>query len=730
MSLRFDAINKVANEKSSSLNVTAPKITSIFGENVFTIKTARAFLSDDAYKSLVTSIKGGKKIDRSVAGSIANGLRAWAEGKGVTHFTHWFQPLTGTTAEKHDSFFTLKSDGTAIEEFDGAALIQQEPDASSFPNGGIRATFEARGYTAWDPSSPPFIIEIGHGKTLCIPTIFVSYTGESLDYKAPLLKALEALNKSAVDVANYFDKNVTKITATLGWEQEYFVIDEGLANARPDLIQAGRTVFGAAPAKGQQLEDHYFGSIPERVYAFMRDYESESYKLGIPLRTRHNEVAPAQFECAPIFEEVNIAVDHNILLMDIMTRVAKRHHLRVLLHEKPFAGINGSGKHNNWSMATDTGVNLLAPGKTPKTNLMFLTFFVNTIKAVHDYADILRASIASAGNDHRLGANEAPPAIISVFVGQYLAKVLADIETRVGDKFDEQDEAILKLDLHRSIPELLLDNTDRNRTSPFAFTGNKFEFRAVGSTANCANPMITLNTILAATLKQFKKDVDGLIEKGDKKEIAIMHVIQKYIVESKPVLFEGDGYSAEWAKEAERRGLPNIKTTPLAFDALTTDKAKHLFESNGIYNHIELEARHEIELENYLKKVQIEGRIIGDLALNHILPAAIKYQNSILANVNGLKAAGLPETAYASQLTILKQVSEHIQVIHTKVHAMVEARKIANNIESTRSKAIAYESQVKAAFFDEIRYHVDKLESLVDDEIWTLPKYREMLFLR
>jgi glutamine synthetase len=730
MSLRFEAINKVANERSTSLNVTSPKITSIFGESVFTIKTAREFLSDDAYKSLVTSIKGGKKIDRANAGGIANGMRAWAEAKGVTHFTHWFQPLTGTTAEKHDSFFTLKSDGTAIEEFDGAALIQQEPDASSFPNGGIRATFEARGYTAWDPSSPPFIIEIGHGKTLCIPTIFVSYTGESLDYKAPLLKALEALNKSAVDVANYFDKNVTKITATLGWEQEYFVIDEGLANARPDLIQAGRTVFGAAPAKGQQLEDHYFGSIPERVYAFMRDYESEAYKLGIPLRTRHNEVAPAQFECAPIFEEVNIAVDHNILLMDIMTRVAKRHHLRVLLHEKPFAGINGSGKHNNWSMATDTGVNLLAPGKTPKTNLMFLTFFVNTIKAVHDYADILRASIASAGNDHRLGANEAPPAIISVFVGQYLAKVLADIETRVGDKFDEQDEAILKLDLHRSIPELLLDNTDRNRTSPFAFTGNKFEFRAVGSTANCANPMITLNTILAATLKQFKKDVDGLIEKGDKKEIAIMHVIQKYIVESKTVLFEGDGYSAEWAKEAERRGLPNIKTTPLAFDALTTDKAKHLFESNGIYNHIELEARHEIELENYLKKVQIEGRIIGDLALNHILPAAIKYQNSVLANVNGLKAAGLPESAYASQLTILKQVSEHIQVIHTKVHAMVEARKIANNIESTRTKAIAYESQVKAAYFDEIRYHVDKLESLVDDEIWTLPKYREMLFLR
>lgn len=730
MSLRFQAIGSLKAESGAGSSIGSSKITSIFGENVFTVKTAREFLSDEAYKSLITSIKGGKKIDRSAAGTIANGMRAWAEAKGVTHFTHWFQPLTGTTAEKHDSFFTLKSDGTAIEEFDGAALIQQEPDASSFPNGGIRATFEARGYTAWDPSSPAFIIEIGYGKTLCIPTIFVSYTGESLDYKAPLLKALEALNKSAVEVANYFDKNVTKITATLGWEQEYFVIDEGLANCRPDLVQAGRTLFGAAPAKGQQLEDHYFGSIPERVYAFMRDYETEAYKLGIPLRTRHNEVAPAQFECAPIFEEVNIAVDHNTLLMDVMSRVAKRHGLRVLLHEKPFAGINGSGKHNNWSMATDTGVNLLAPGKTPKTNLMFLTFFVNTIKAVHDYSDVLRASIASAGNDHRLGANEAPPAIISVFVGQYLAKVLSDIESRVGDKFDEQDEAILKLDLHRSIPELLLDNTDRNRTSPFAFTGNKFEFRAVGSTANCANPMIALNTIMAATLKQFKKDVDTLIEKGDKKEIAIMHVIQRYIVESKTVLFEGDGYSAEWAKEAERRGLPNIKTTPLAFDALATDKAKNLFESNGIYNHIELEARHEIELENYVKKVQIEGRVMGDLALNHILPAAIKYQNDLLKNINGLKEAGLPEAAYASQLSILKQVSEHIQVIHEKVHAMVEARKIANNIENTRTKAIAYESQVKAAYFDTIRYHVDKLEALVDDEIWTLPKYREMLFLR
>ena len=728
MSLRFDAIRDLKNNNTTI--AASAKITGIFNSSVFTLKTAREYLTDESYKSLVTSIRGGKKIDRSMANQIAIGIKAWAESKGVTHYTHWFQPLTGTTAEKHDSFFTLKGDGTAIEEFDGAALIQQEPDASSFPSGGLRATFEARGYTAWDPSSPAFIIEIGQGKTLCIPTLFVAYTGESLDYKAPLLKAVEAINKAAIDVCHYFDKNVTKVTPTLGWEQEYFVIDEAIANARPDLVQCGRTVYGASPAKGQQLEDHYFGSIPERVYAFMRDFEQESYKLGIPLRTRHNEVAPAQFECAPIFEEVNIAVDHNTLLMDIMNRVAKRHKLVVLFHEKPFAGINGSGKHNNWSLATDTGVNLLAPGKTPKTNLMFLTFFVNTIKAVHDYADILRAAIASAPNDHRLGANEAPPAIISVFVGQYLAKVLEDIETRVGSKFDEQDEAILKLDLHRSIPELLLDNTDRNRTSPFAFTGNKFEFRAVGSSANCAISMTVLNTIMADTLKKFKSDVDGLVEKGDKKEIAIMQVIQKYIVESKAVLFEGDGYSEQWHQEAERRGLPNLKTTPVALDAMVTKKAKDLFERNHVYTHTELEARHEIELEKYIKKVQIEARIMGDLAINHILPAAITYQNKLSSNINGLKAAGLGADTYASQTDLLQQVSKHIQVIYTQVNAMVEARKVANNIEDTRKKAIAYEADVKSAFFDEIRYHVDKLEHLVDDDKWTLPKYREMLFLR
>ena len=550
-----------------------------------------------------------------------------------------------------------------------------------------------------------------------------------LDAKTPLLKALVALDKAAIDVCQYFDKNITAVTPTLGWEQEYFVVDAGLANARPDIVMTGRTVFGHAPAKGQQLEDHYFGSIPERIYAFMRDYEEEAYKLGIPLRTRHNEVAPSQFECAPVFEEVNLAVDHNTLLMDVMTRVAKRHNLMVLLHEKPFAGINGSGKHNNWSMATNTGVNLLSPGKTPKTNLMFLTFFVNTIKAVHDNADLLRASIASAGNDHRLGANEAPPAIISIFIGKYLTDVLSQIEKRVGDKFDEQDEAILKLDIHKSIPELLLDNTDRNRTSPFAFTGNKFEFRAVGSATNCAQPMTVLNTILGETLAQFKVDVDALIDSGEKKEVAIMQIIQKYIVESKSVLFEGNNYSEEWEKEAEKRGLPNVKTTPLALDAFVTDKAKKLFEHHNIYTHSELEARHEIMLENYVKKVQIEARVIGDLASTYILPAAIKYQNVLIQNIQGLKDVGMDESGYANQKHIATNISRHISEISSSVEAMIEARKAANKIEDSREKAIAYCDTVKS-YFDKIRYHVDKLELLVDDEYWELPKYREMLFLR
>ncbi len=729
-SLRFKALDNLSNGLPKTKVEASKKITDIFNENVFTLDVARKFLSDEAYKSLLASTRGHKKIDRNMGARIANGMRVWAEGKGVTHFTHWFQPLTGLSAEKHDSFFTLKSDGTPLEEFEAGALIQQEPDASSFPSGGLRATFEARGYTAWDPSSPPFIMEIGNGRTLCIPTIFVSYTGESLDTKTPLLKALVALDKAATDVCQYFDKNVTRVTATLGWEQEYFVIDAGLANTRPDLVLTGRTVYGHAPAKGQQLDDHYFGAIPERIYAFMRDFEQESYKLGIPIRTRHNEVAPAQFECAPIFEETNLAVDHNTLLMDVMDRVAKRHGLKCLLHEKPFAGINGSGKHNNWSLATDTGVNLLGPGKTPKTNLMFLTFFVNAIKAVHDYADLLRASIASAGNDHRLGANEAPPAIISIFIGKYLTEALNEIEARVGDKFDEQDEAMLKLDIHKSIPELMLDNTDRNRTSPFAFTGNKFEFRAVGSSANCANSMTALNTIMADTLKSFKADVDGLIEKGEKKEVAIMQVIQKYIVESKSVLFEGDGYSEAWEKEAKKRGLPNVKTTPLALDAYVTNKNKKLFESNEIYSHAELEARHEIMLESYIKKVQIEARVMGDMATTFILPSAIKYQNLLIKNIVGLKEAGLPAKSYANQKQVLTAISEHINVVSDNVEKMIEERKKANEIKDTRKMAIAYCDNVKGKYFDIIRYHVDKLELLVDDSFWTLPKYRELLFLR
>ena len=730
ISIRANAVKNLGLAKDPIKVDNASKITGIFNENVFTLGAARQYLSDDAYKSLLASTRGGKKIDRAMGNQIANGLRAWAESKGVTHFTHWFQPLTGLSAEKHDSFFTLKGDGTPIEEFEGAALIQQEPDASSFPNGGLRATFEARGYTAWDPSSPAFIMEIGDGKTLCIPTIFVSYTGESLDTKTPLLKALVALDKAAVDVCQYFDKNVSKVTATLGWEQEYFVVDAGLANARPDLLLSGRTVFGHAPAKGQQLDDHYFGAIPERIYAFMLDFEKESYKLGIPIRTRHNEVAPCQFECAPIFEETNLAVDHNTLLMDIMLRVARRHNLMVLLHEKPFAGINGSGKHNNWSMSTDTGVNLLAPGKTPKTNLMFLTFFVNTIKAVNDYASLIRASIASAGNDHRLGANEAPPAIISIFIGKFLTDVLKQIEERVSGDFDEQDEAILKLDIHKSIPELMLDNTDRNRTSPFAFTGNKFEFRAVGSSANCAVPMTTLNTVMAETLKAFKTDVDALIEKGEKKEVALLQIIRKYIVDSKKVLFEGDGYSEEWAAEAEKRGLENVKTTPLALNAYVTDTAKKLFSGNNIYTHLELEARHEIMLEEYVKKVQIEARVMGDLVSTHILPAAVKYQNVLLENITGLKAAGLAESSYANQLQIVQKLSEHINIISDKTEAMINARKKANELTHSKEKAVAYCDDVKGNHFDVIRYNVDKLELMVDDSYWTLPKYREILFLR
>ncbi|MEZ5017905.1 MAG: glutamine synthetase III [Flavipsychrobacter sp.] len=728
-SLRYLALQDLAREERKIKDYSGKRITSMFGSHVFTDHSMREYLSDEAYKSLKASIDAGERLDRKMADQVAAGMKAWAENMGVTHFTHWFQPLTGTTAEKHDSFFTIKSDGTAIEIFDGDALIQQEPDASSFPNGGIRATFEARGYTAWDPSSPAFILESGKGKTLCIPTIFIAYNGESLDHKAPLIKSIHALNSAAVDVCHYFDKNVSKVTATLGWEQEYFVIDEVMANARPDLVMTGRTLVGHAPAKGQQLDDHYFGTIPERVYAYMQDFEQEAYKLGIPLRTRHNEVAPGQFECAPIFEEVNIAVDHNSLLMDLMNKVAKRHKLQVLLHEKPFAGVNGSGKHNNWSLATDTGVNLLSPGKTPRTNLMFLTFFVNIIKAVHEHADLLRATIASAGNDHRLGANEAPPAIISVYIGKYLTEVLNEIEERVKDKFNEQDEVILKLDIHKQIPELLMDNTDRNRTSPFAFTGNKFEFRAVGSAANCAGPMVILNTIMADSLKKFKSEVDALIEKGDKKDIAIIQVLRKYISESKAIRFEGDNYSEAWAEEAAKRGLSNMKTTPEALQSYITDKAKQLFIDNSIFTDRELEARVEIMLEEYVKKVQIEARMMGYIATNHVVPAAVNYMNTLIENVKGLKDLGIVESNYEAQLNIINVIGMHIQNINRNVEAMIAARKLANNEEDSHKRATMYCNDVKT-LFDTIRYHIDKLELIVDDKLWPLPKYRELLFLR
>jgi glutamine synthetase len=727
--LRLQAINDINTGEKDIRGYESTKVTEFFGTNVFSDKTQRDYLSEEAFYSLRESVQSGKKVDRGMADQISSAMKAWAMDKGATHFTHWFQPLTGATAEKHDSFFTLKPDGSALEIFDGDALIQQEPDASSFPNGGIRATFEARGYTAWDPTSPAFIMEMAHGKTLCIPTIFIAYSGESLDSKTPLLKALDKVNHAAVDVCKYFDKNVNRVTASLGWEQEYFVVDEALANARPDLVSCGRFLLGHAPAKGQQLDDHYFGSIPERVFAFMQDFEQESYKLGIPLRTRHNEVAPGQFECAPIFEEANLAVDHNSLLMDLMPRVAKRHKLKVLLHEKPFAGVNGSGKHNNWSLATNTGVNLLSPGKTPRTNLMFLTFFINTIKAVHDHADLLRAAIASAGNDHRLGANEAPPAIISVFIGEYLTGLMREIESRVKDKFSEQDEVILKMDIHKSIPELFQDNTDRNRTSPFAFTGNKFEFRAVGSTANCAGPMMVLNTIMADTLVQFKKDVDAKIKKGDKKEIAILKTLQSYIKKSKSICFEGDNYSDAWAKEAKKRGLSNNKDTVRALDVLATKEAKDLFSRCEIFTEVELEARHEIQLEEYVKKIQIEARMIGYLATNHILPVAVEYQNKLIHNIQGQKSIGLPAKSYASVKEIVAQISDHINEISSSVKAMVNERKKANKMKDSRKMAIAYCDKVKPCF-ETIQYHSNKLELIVEDKMWPLPKLRELLFLK
>jgi len=721
--IRFQALQAVLTRTIPEVKIPSPKISDFFAANVFDKKKMKEYLSTEAFQGIVNSIEKGEPIPRDLAEQVASAMRSWAMGKGATHYTHWFQPLTGSTAEKHDAFFEPTPDGGAIEKFSGDALAQQEPDASSFPSGGIRNTFEARGYTAWDPSSPAFIM----ARTLCIPTVFVSYTGEALDYKVPLLKALSALDKAAVDVCHYFDKSIEKVNASLGIEQEYFLVDIALFNARPDLSLTGRTLFGHISAKNQQLEDHYFGSIPERVYAFMQDMETEALLLGIPLKTRHNEVAPSQFECAPIYEEINLAIDHNQLLMDLMDKVAKRHNFKVLLHEKPYAGINGSGKHNNWSMITNTGKNLLSPGKTPKNNLMFLAFFVNTIKAVYEHADLLRASIASVNNDHRLGANEAPPAIISIFLGSQLSDVLDEIETsRISKKI--KDDALLWQGIPK-IPQILKDNTDRNRTSPFAFTGNKFELRAVGSSANSASPMTILNLIVADQLKKFKYDVDKLIKKGEKKDVALLIVIKKYIKESKNIRFEGNGYSEEWEKEAAIRGLPNIKTTPKALDAFLSDKTALLFAETNVFTEREAQARHEILLDSFYKKLQIEARVIGELGINTILPAAIAYQTKLVENVKGLKDLGLSEDTYKAQLGIINKIAEHVNFIKSAIDDLVTARKKANNIEDLREKAIDYDEKVKP-FFQSIRYHVDKLEQLVDDSLWPLPKFRELLFIK
>jgi glutamine synthetase len=725
--LRFYAIKESLANKPLVVEEKERR-SDLFGKNVFNENTMRQYLTKDAFVGVMNAIQYGKKIDRSIADQVASSMKDWALSKGVTHYTHWFQPLTGTTAEKHDAFFETVGNGMAIEKFGGSQLVQQEPDASSFPSGGIRNTFEARGYTAWDPTSPAFI----YGTTLCIPTIFVAYTGEALDYKTPLLRALNAVDNAATDVCKYFDKNVKKVTSSLGWEQEYFLIDRLLAASRPDITLTGRTLLGHSSAKGQQLDDHYFGSIPSRALNFMRELENECMLLGIPVKTRHNEVAPNQFELAPIYEEANLAVDHNSLLMDVMGRVASRHNFKVLLHEKPFAGINGSGKHNNWSLSTDTGVNLLAPGKTPMSNLQFLTFFINTIKAVHENEELLRASIASASNDHRLGANEAPPSIMSVFIGEQLTKVLEELEGVTKGKLSPEEKTELKLNVVGKIPDVLLDNTDRNRTSPFAFTGNKFEFRAVGSMANCGNPMTVLNTIVAKQLIDFKKEVDLLIDKKDlKKDEAVFNVLREYIKATKAILFEGNGYGKEWEVEAKKRGLSNNKTTPEALKAKISKKSIALFEDMNVMSKIESVSRYEIEMEAYIMHIQIEGRVLGDIARNHIVPTAVKYQNMLIENVKGLKE--IFEEKFRSvaqeQISLIEEISSHIENINANVTKMTNERRKANVIEDVEKKAMAYCTKVKP-FFDEIRKHCDKLELLVDDEIWPLTKYRELLFTR
>ena len=727
--VRFLALEQTMGRKPNNFKAPEARVSEYFGSHVFNRNAMREHMTSEAFKAVVDAMENGSKISRGIADQVASGMKAWALNLGATHYTHWFQPLTGSTAEKHDSFFEPTGNGEAMEKFSGGMLVQQEPDASSFPNGGIRNTFEARGYTAWDPTSPAFVF----GSTLCIPTVFVSYTGEALDYKTPLLRALQAVDSASTAVCKYFDKNVTKVNATLGWEQEYFLVDEAYFHARPDLMLAGRALLGHAPAKGQQLDDHYFGSIPERAIEFMKELEYESRILGIPVKTRHNEVAPAQYEFAPVFEEANVAVDHNSLFMDLMEKVSRRHDFRVLLHEKPFANINGSGKHNNWSLATNTGVNLLAPGSTPMSNLMFLTFFVNSIKAVHRHADLIRASIGSAGNEHRLGANEAPPAIISVFIGAQLSRVLDQLENIEGGKMTPDQKTDLKLNVVGKIPDVLLDNTDRNRTSPFAFTGNKFELRAAGSASNCAQPMTVLNSAMAQQLIEFKTDVDGLIDNdGLKKDEAIFSVLKRYIKESKTIRFEGDGYGDAWKEEAEKRGLTNEPSTPRALDAYVSEQSLSLFKHLGVMSHREAEARHEILLESYFMKIQIESRVLGDLAGNHIVPTAIKYQNVLIDNVQRLKDimdSDTFERVAKEQLEMIKDISARISNILGSKEAMVQERKNANLMDDMRDRAIAYHDNVKP-YFEVIRYESDKLELMIDDEQWPLPKFREMLYTR
>lgn len=717
--LRFTALEQVQSRKKVDVELPSGKISDYFGVNSFGRDQMREALSSEVFTNLDKAIKKGKRIDIETAQAVSAALKTWAMGKGITHYTHWFQPLTGATAEKHDSFFNpIKG----IEEFQSSELVQQEPDASSFPSGGIRSTFEARGYTAWDPSSPIFIIDT----TLCIPTIFVAYTGEALDYKAPLLKSIQSISDAATKVCKIFDRNVSQVIPNLGWEQEYFVVDRALYFARPDLILAGRTVFGHDPARGQQLDDHYFGAITPRVFEFIKEFEIEAHKIGIPIMTRHNEVAPGQFECAPMFEEVNKAIDHNQLLKDVMDRVALKHDLKILFHEKPFAGLNGSGKHNNWSLQTDTGINLFKPSNSARENLQFLVFFVCTIKAVYEHADLLSASAASAGNDHRLGANEAPPAITSVFIGEQLTNVLNEMDSKGDLKVEKGDNIYMKMGIDK-IPEIILDNTDRNRTSPFAFTGDKFEFRAVGSDANVSNPMMILNVIVADQLEKFYRTVSKELDAGRDKRVAIVEVLREYIKKSKSIRFEGDGYSEEWLKEAKKRKLNNAKDTPRALDAYLTKKTKDLFRKNNILSELEVEARHEIMLENYIKKIQIESRLIGDLSLNHIIPTAISYQNKLILNAKGLKEIGLDNKDI---LHTVSKISEYIGNIKSNTLAMTEERKRVNVISDVREKAIAYCDDVKDKYFDKIRYSVDKLELYVDDEDWPLVKYRELLFLR